>query len=303
MSCDTLSTAQTQERQVPSGPDVPSAEELFCGKALEQLRGDRELGDLVQSLRRQEARVASRIEGMDPSAVCRACIDVVAGDMREEGLSVPEVALSDPASFFQATRELPFVPSTAGARRRFREMARTIMLASRGSLQVPAGVDDFHDAWEQAMLGEPRLSESFPSSRFRTGPIALRGPLPELELLHECMDAGEVPGWLEALVGLLADDSIAEELRAACGLCLHDWIHPFSDGNGHVGRMVALAVLSGSYTLPTLALFSRELVMRRSVAMQQFSLLRSRETDVCGFCAGLLAQVEDAQALALRTFG
>lgn len=303
MSGNARRTAPAPEEQTAQGPDTPSAEELFCDEALARLRANDELDELVQSLRQRETRIASRLEGADTTAACRTCIDVAAADMREAGLSVPEAALADPASFFQATCELPFALSTAGIRRQAREVARVIMFASQGLLHVPASVDELHDIWEQAMLGEPRLRKTFPSSEFRTGPVAFRGPLPELELLHQCMDATEVPAWLETLIGFLSDESLPEELRAAGGLCLHDWIHPFSDGNGHTGRLLALAVLNRRYSLPTVVFFARELVLRRNVALEQFGFLRSRETDLCGFCLGVLAQMEDAQAQVLKAFG
>lgn len=302
MGGDNRLAESATDKRAAQEPDAPSAEELFCGGALARLCAEPKLQQLTNSLRERESQIAERISRMDPPAVCRACIDVVVNDMHEKGLSVPEEALANPTSFFQAVRSLPFVPSTAVARRRIRETARIIMLADQGKYRVPADVGELHDAWELAMLGEPRLSDSFPSSEFRSGPIALRGPLPEQEVLHECMDASEVPGWLERLIELLADKSMPRELRAACGLCLHDWIHPFSDGNGHVGRHLALATLGEAYTLPTLAFFGRELVERRDMTVELFGNLRTREADICGFCIGLLGQLGDAQAVALKVF-
>lgn len=303
MGIDALPGMQAEEPQFQSGSDVPSAEELFCDEALEQLRLDDGLRKFVQDLRERESRIAKQIENTSLREVCRACLYVVADDLLEVSLTMPEGALDDPASFLQAVREFPFAPATAVARRQSREVARVMVLASAGDLRVPASVDELRDIWEQAMLGEPRLNEHFPTSEFRTDTVSIRGPLPDLKILHVCMDPAEVPEWLDSLIRLMADEDMPIELRATCALGMHDWIHPFSDGNGHVGRLLAFALLSSRYSLPTLAFLSRELVVRRSVTTRYFGQLRSRKTDISGFCRGLLGQLADAQELALRVFG
>ena len=105
--------------------------------------------------------------------------------------------------------------------------------------------------------------------------------------------------WLDRLIDLLADERLAPEVRAACGLCLHDWIHPFLDGNGHTGRLIMVAVLERRYSQPTVACLARELVVNRSTTMRLFRRLRNRESDVTDFCAGLLGQLRNAQEYAL----
>lgn len=303
MGNDALLEMQAEESQLEPGPDVPSAEELFRDEALEQLRHDDGLREIVQDIRERETRIEARIENTDLHEVRRICLDVVATDLLEVGLTMPESALDDPDSFFQAVRAFPFAPVTAVARRQSREIARMMTLANEGSLRVPASVEELHGIWGQAMFGEPRWNERFPTSDFRTDTVTIRGPLPDQEILHVCMDPAEMPEWLDSLIRFMADEDTPLELRATCALGMHDWIHPFSDGNGHVGRLLALALLSSRYSLPTLAFFSRELVVRRSVTTRYFGQLRSREADIRGFCRGLLGQLADAQELALRVFG
>ena len=283
-------------------PGVPAASELFSDEALRRLRDSRELATFVEELRAREAQIAARAESITRDGLLRAYAGIIADDLSEAGLVLPEAACSDAAGFFEAVTSLPFSPRTARARRKVREVARVVMLSDKGELRVPVRVDEVSDLWEQAMLREPRFSADFPSSTFRTGEVVIRGPLPEQKVMHRCMDPSEMPAWLERLVEMLADESLAPELRAACGLGLHDWIHPFVDGNGHTGRLLMLAVLSGRYTQPTLVCLSHELVMNRSATMRQFARLRDREADATGFCLGLLGQLRDAQEHAMGLF-
>ena len=113
------------------------------------------------------------------------------------------------------------------------------------------------------------------------------------------MEPDEVPAWLDRLINLLSDERLAPELRAACGLGLLDWIHPFSDGNGHTGRLLMLAMLNARYSQLTLVCLAYELVANRAATIQQFKQLRERNNDAIGFCLGMFCQIEDAQERAL----
>ena len=283
-------------------PDVPAASELFDGEAFRRLRDSRELAVFVEELRAREAQVAERTESITRDSLLRAYAGIIADDLSKVGLAVPVAAYSDAASLFEAVTSLPFSPRTAKVRRKAREVARVVMLSEKGELRVPVRVDEVSALWEQAMCGEPRWSADYPSSTFRTGGMVITGGGLEHKVLHRCIDPSEMPPWLERLIEMLADESLAPELRAACGLGLHDWIHPFVDGNGHTGRLLMLAVLSSRYTQPTLVCLSHELVMNRSATMRQFARLRGREADATGFCLGLLGQLKDAQERAMDVF-
>lgn len=288
--------------QADDAPEVPVASELFGDEAFQRLRDSRELAAFVEELREREAQIARRAESMTRNGLLRAYAGIIADDLSKVGLALPAAAYRDAASLFEAVASLPFSPSTARARRKAREVARFVMLSDQGDLRVPMRVDEVSELWEQAMCGEPRWSADYPSSSFRTGGVAVRGALPERRVLHRCMDPGEVPAWLERLVEMLADESLAPELRAACGLGLQAWIHPFVDGNGHTARLLMLAVLSGRYTQPTLVRLSHGFVMNRGATTRQFARLRNREADAAGFCLGMLGQLKEAQERVLEMF-
>jgi hypothetical protein len=286
-----------------NAPDVPAADELFCDEAMERLRYSGELEELVGRLRIRERDVAERARLAGRDELIRSYGEIVAAELSMVGLVLPGAAYCSTASLFEAVASLPFTPRSSSVRRKAREIARIAMLSDEGRLRVPACVDDLHTLWEQAMLREPRWSVDFPSSDFRTGNVTVRGSKPEYRVVHRCMPADEMPFWLNRLIDLLSDERLAPELRAACGLGLQDWIHPFSDGNGHVGRLIMLSVLEGGYSQPTLVCLAREFVVNRNTTVGQFARLRNREHDAVGFCAGLLGQVSDAQEYVLDVLG
>lgn len=281
-------------------PDVPTAYELFGDEALEQLGCNQELATTVEKLRAHEASVAERAKAATQDELLRAYTDLVNDVLSGAGISLPAAAYVDAAAIFDAVTSLPVIATTAHARRKAREVARIAMLADEGNLQVPQRTEDFPRLWEQAMRREPRWSADYPSSSFRTGTVVLRGSWPDRVIVHKCMGHDEVPAWLDRLIGFLSDDRFAIELRAACGLGLLGWIHPFNDGNGHTDRLLMIAMLSSGYSQPTLVSLAHELVVNRATTTQQFRQLREREADAAGFCLGLLGQLADAQQRALN---
>jgi len=280
-------------------PEVPTADALFGDEALGQLRCDQELARFVERLREREKLLVERAATTTHGERIRAYAGLVNDILSGAGIVLPTTAYSDAAGLFKAVTSLPLASEAAHARRRAREVARIAMLSDEGGFHVPERAEEIRGLWEQAMCGEPRWSADFPSSAIRTGTATVRGPWPERVLLHKCMEPDEVPAWLDRLVDLLSDERLAPELRAACGLGLLDWIHPFSDGNGHTGRLLMLAMLSARYSQLTLVCLAYELVVNRAATIQQFKQLRERNNDAVGFCLGMLCQIEDAQGRAL----
>lgn len=282
-----------------STPEVPTADVLFGDEALGQLRCDQELARSVVKLRERETLLVERVAATTRGERLRAYAGLVNNILSGVGIVIPTTAYGDSASLFKAVTSLPLAIEAAHAKRRAREVARIAMLSDEGGFHVPERAEELRGLWEQAMCGEPRWSADFPSSAFRTGTASVRGPWPERVLLHKCMEPDEVPAWLDRLINLLSDERLAPELRAACGLGLLDWIHPFSDGNGHTGRLLMLAMLNARYSQLTLVCLAYELVANRAATIQQFKQLRERHSDAIGFCLGMFSQMEDAQERAL----
>ena len=203
-------------------PDVPSADELFGGAALERLRCSQEFAKPVEELHSREAEIAQRAKKATRSERLHGYTQLVVDILSGAGVALPAVAYDDSTELFEAVTSLPVAGKTASARRKAREVARVAMLFDEDGLHVPEGVEDLHGLWEQAMRGEPRWSADHPSSAFRTRAVVVRGPWPERVVLHKCIEPDEVPAWLDRLVALLSGERFAPEIRAACGLGLQD---------------------------------------------------------------------------------
>ena len=267
---------------------------LLTEGVLQRLRSETGLVALAHVMREEDRLVVGRLRRLSPSQVHLACqrsINALLGDAALENAELP----LDPAEFARAINGLPRVPSTARRRRLARETARIYAQAGAGGLPIPVRPDDFHALWECAMAGEPRWSETEPSSAFRPAAAKIVRGRSASDVLQVCADPADYEAELEGLLAFLQDATLEPEIRAACGYALFEWIHPFADGNGHVGRMLALALLQDIYSLPTMVCFSWALVRGKGRTSALFATLRSGDGTLVDFGQGTLVQLHGAQ--------
>ncbi|MBR3160391.1 MAG: Fic family protein [Atopobiaceae bacterium] len=205
-----------------------------------------------------------------------------------------------PTEFLQAIYQLPRTPRTASLRRSVREVARAYARTCAGDLSIPTMPDDFHAMWDNAMEGEPLWSEGVPSSAFRTTAARILSGKSLSIVLQQCAEPCDYETELSHVLAFVQDETIEPEVRAACSYALFEWIHPFLDGNGHVGRMLVLALLQDTYSLPTMVWFSQTLVWGRGRTSGLFAPLRNGDGTFVGFCRGTLEQLHEAQEFALN---
>ena len=269
---------------------------LLTETVLRCLRHETGLVALVRAMREEDSLVADQLCRLSPSQVHLACqrrINALLGDASMENAALP----LDPAEFARTVYGLPRKPNTAQRRRLVRETARTYAQACTCRLPIPLRPDDFHALWDCAMAGEPRWSETEPSCSFRPAAARIVRGHSVGDVLQVCADPADYEAELEGLLAFLQDATLEPEIRAVCGFALFEWIHPFMDGNGHVGRMLALALLQDVYSLPAIVCFSWALVRGRGRTSGLFATLRSGEGTLVDFCQGTLEQLHGAQAL------
>ena len=275
---------------------------LLTEGVLQRLRYETSLVALVRAMREEDRLAADRLRRLSPSQVHLACQRSINALLWDASLGDEALPL-DPTYFARAIYGLPRVPNTAQRRRLVRETARIYAQVSSGGLSIPTRPDGFHALWECAMEGEPRWSEVEPSSAFRPAAARIVRGRSVSDVLQVCADPADYEEELEGLLAFFQDTTLEPEIRAACGYALFEWIHPFADGNGHVGRMLALALLQDIYSLPAMVCFSWALVRGRGRTSALFATLRSGEGTLVGFGRGTLEQLHGAQALARGLLG
>ena len=271
---------------------------LLTESALAQLRHDEGLASLVRAMHAEDSPVAEQVQRLGVSSVHLACQRSMNALLEGAGAESPATTL-DPVEFAQAIYKLPRTPRTAPIRRIVREIARVYARASTKGLRTPKRPDDFHALWECAMEGEPRWSKESFTPKFRASAARILNGQSLETVLQVCIDPADYETELARLLAFLRDESLELEVRAACGYALFEWIHPFVDGNGHVGRMLALSLLQDSYSLPTMVCFSSALVWGKLGTSRLFAPLRSGDGTLVDFCRGTLEQLHAEQALAL----
>lgn len=290
-----------EERKCAGFENVPGVRELFTAEALTQLRRDPALSERIAVLRDREAKLVFQMEKTGPLEVNRLCQEHIIQLLDEEDAAKIAVTPEDSGAFLQAVCLLSRNPFTAQLRRRVREIARVYRLQAKNALSLPQDVNGFRQLWELAMEGEPRWSEDFPNSAFRdVRAVIMDAPLLKGNVLRVCSAPKNIHAELAQLLDLLSDSTLMPEIRAVCGFALFEWIHPFTDGNGHTGRMLMNAALGRMYHLPTLVCFSSETVMGKGRTGNLLDLLRTGEGNLNDFCSGVLAQLEGAQAEAAK---
>lgn len=269
------------------------------------LQSDPRLHELVCSMRASDACCAGVASSLpqperqdtpetDVAGQQFACQKSIAETIEEIGFD-PACASLDPAAFKQAVYAFGGPFSKAPLRRMARETARTYALVAESSLPVPRRVEDFHHLWEVAMEGEPRFSERFPSSDFRTRPSRICDSLFDGNAVQVNTDPSNVEEELEQLLAFLADDQLSDEVRAFAAFPAFEFTHPFEDGNGHVGRMLALSTLQNQYSLQTMVRFSTVLAFGKNKFAHLFGMLRRNEYSLADFCHAALQQLHAAQ--------
>ena len=149
--------------------------------------------------------------------------------------------------------------SQALVRRDMRERMRIWRRLSEGGFAVPSTTTELLALWTEANSGEIALYTEAETARLRTRTPFAHGKIPfehrAVDPGRETVDAKDLPREVGNLVAFIARDDIPVEYHAAASLFALWYVHPFPDGNGHVGRMLACSMLAGGYSTPTLLAF------------------------------------------------
>lgn len=184
--------------------------------------------------------------------------------------------------------------SEAPARRDMRERIRVFQRIERCGNATPTSLDDVLDLWSEAMQGEVRFYEETEIAQFRRNRIPFAHTSNPFEYAkppagYETVEAPRIPAETKALLAFMNRNDLPLEILAAASHFLCGHIHPFSDGNGRLSRMLACILLSGGYSHATVLAFLRRLQADRNT----MSLTMARTVRTC-------SDLEEAAQLFLR---
>ena len=201
---------------------VPSVQDLYTPKTITKLNNDRSLCERVHALRTRENALSDLLREKDISDIHLACRERIMQMLAETDAEKTAYTDSDPTAFVRSVYDLPRSPFTARMRRRARETARVYKHMCEGSLFVPHDTDGFQRLWELAMEGEPRWSEDYPSSAFRTGEVKIYDSLLGQNVLQVCSAPDRIRPELTMLLALMPPDQLLPELRAICSFSMFE---------------------------------------------------------------------------------
>lgn len=120
------------------------------------------------------------------------------------------------------------------------------------------------------------------------------------KVIHVAPPAGQVPRLMQALLGWLAQTEAHPLIASAAFHYEFEFIHPFSDGNGRMGRLWQSLILSRWQ--PVLAYLPVETVIkRRQQAYYDELAAADARADCSGFIEFMLTAIEESLREAVRT--
>ena len=254
---------------------------------------------LVSSLREREAEIPRSGDAAD--ALARRIVT----DGVDAALSMAKDASIGTGELLERCMALRGEPwEQAPARRDMRERARIWRMLARGDIRVPTSPEELIDLWSQATAGEfpiyreasiPQFRKSgIPFSRTET-PFEQGEPAPGKETLPP----ERIEGAVREMLSFANGSDLQIEERAAVAKLSLEYIHPFRDGNGHLGRMLMCRMLSPAYAPATLLSFAAILQEKRMEVSRAIAGTVRARTDAAPFVRLMLESLGEAQRVAL----
>lgn len=188
-------------------------------------------------------------------------------------LILDEVVCSNEIEGVHSTRRQVEAALEKGAARHgvhapFLEFAH-LYLGLAGNASIPAVPSDVREIFDAVTDGSLAEDDKPDGELFRGGPVLIedgRG-----RKLHEGIVSEEkITELIQRMIDLCAREDIPSLISAALGHFLFEYIHPFYDGNGRVGRYLLSLYLGKTLLVPTVLSLSKEIAESKNAYYKAF---------------------------------
>lgn len=249
----------------------------------------------ILAVARERERIVPADARMSARDIAVAGVDAAEDLARSSGLSD-----ADLVGRCLALRGEPW--SQAPARRDMRERMRIWRRLSEGIFAAPSNIAELLALWTEANSGEIALYSEAETARLRIRTPFAHGKIPfehkATDPGRETVDVQDLPREVSNFIAFMSRDDIPVEYHAAASLFALWYIHPFPDGNGHVGRMLACSMLAGGYSTPTLLAFVRAMQSNRERISETIAGIVVEQGDLLPFAELFLELLVKATTLA-----
>jgi len=139
--------------------------------------------------------------------------------------------------------------------KRFKEFAALYINITEDEMSFPQEPADIRRIYDAVLAGELTDEDKLDGELFRAGSVEVSAGT---RIVHEGVVPEEkIISMLQAMIDLIDDEGAPAVYNALLSHFLFEYIHPFYDGNGRVGRFLLALYLSKPLSIPSVLSLSR----------------------------------------------
>lgn len=222
----------------------------------------RELSALTQKVLRRERKVSN----------LRQSLPGIAGNQVLRSLVVDEVVNSNSIENVHSTRrQIEEALRSSGKNdskfKRFREFANLYMNLMYGAYSLPENPEYIRAIYDKVMDGE-KIEEPLDGELFRKSEVFISDGARQIHA--GLMPESAIYEALESMIKIIESPDVPELYSALASHYIFEYIHPFYDGNGRMGRYLLSVCLEAPLSKPTALSLSRIIAENKSQYFKAF---------------------------------
>lgn len=239
-----------------------------------------ELQDILYNYIRDNSSLSSRIDEIDPKYSSDILVDIVVS----EALNTSEIEgeYYNESSIRSSVRKMLGLDYAKTSDKKSESLSR-LMIDARSSFNEPLSEEMmFH--WHKLLMKDSNLSPS-DIVNWRTGNEPMQivsGSIGNEKVHYEAPPSRIVPYEMQRFIEWFnkSNNVIPGMIRCSIAHLYFEVIHPFEDGNGRIGRVIAEKALSQDLGVPVLMSLSSEIMKNKKQYYYELSKASSDNLDI-----------------------